>query len=125
MKDPKEREKFEEVYEQHVLSAHYDEAHDEQPIAYMVLEVRTYEDSKFMYIRWLIGHPEKGGGGSQLVNEAIARFKKSGLSELRVDSAFSAVGWYESLGFQKVVPEKSVAKKGVGYADTELVYRSE
>jgi hypothetical protein len=125
MKDSKEREKFEEVHEQHVLSAHYDEAHDEQPIAYMVLEVRTYEGSRFMYIRWLIGHPEKGGGGSQLVNEAIERFKNSGLSELRVDSAFSAVGWYESLGFQKVVPEKSVAIKGVGYADTELVYRSE
>ena len=127
MKDSKELEKFEEVSEQHVLSAHYDKAHDEQPIAYMVLEVRTDEESQFMYIRWLIGHPEKGGGGSKLVNEAIARFKRSPrfVSELRVDSAFSAVGWYESLGFQKVDPKKSVAIKGVGYADTELVYRRE
>ncbi len=123
MKNPELREKFQEVSEQHVLSAHYDDAHDEQPIAYMVLEVRTYQDSTFMYIRWLIGHPEKGGGGSLLVQEAIKRFKESELSELLVDSAFSAVGWYESLGFEKMDPEKSVAKKGVGYADTELVYR--
>ena len=76
-----------------------------------------------MYIRGLIAHPETGGGGSTLVKKAIELFKSQDkCKELRVDSAFAAVNWYETLGFRKVDPHKSAVSKGVGYADTELVY---
>ncbi|MGZ5056486.1 MAG: eCIS core domain-containing protein [Methylobacter sp.] len=126
MKNSKEREVFEGVKEQHTLSANYSGGEAPEPIAYMVLEKRDYGDGPFMYIRWLIAHPEKGGGGSALIKSAISSFNSQDeCTELRVESAFSAVGWYESMGFQKVDPEKSAVKKGVGYADTELVYRKE
>ncbi|UGQ44853.1 eCIS core domain-containing protein [Massilia endophytica] len=122
MKKPSERIPFGKAEDQHVLSASYQGAHRE-PVAYMVLEKDHYMGVNYMYIRWLIGHPDKGGGGSALVKDAIARFKaQKECTELRVDSAFSAVGWYESLGFRKMNPEKDAVKKGVGYADTQLVY---
>lgn len=132
MQKPQERTGFAqmptaELAEQHVLSANYSER---EPIAYMVLEVRKERDHddedfvSFMYIRWLIAHPEKGGGGSALIKQAVESFNaQSQCTELRVDSAFSAVGWYESMGFEKVDPTKSPVKKGVGYADTALVYK--
>jgi hypothetical protein len=116
-----------ELVEQQVLSANYSET---EPVAYMVLEVRKERDNEdepfvpFMYIRWLIAHPEKGGGGSTLIKQAIQSFNaQSQCTELRVDSAFSAVGWYELMGFKKVDPTKDPVKRGVGYADTSLVYR--
>lgn len=112
---------------QHVLSANYDTEPGKPAAAYMVIEVRQNsfenEGQPFMYLRWLIGHPERGGGASVLVREAIRRFDESGLNMMRVDSAYSAVGWYLGLGFEKVNPGQNVVRKKVGYADTELVYR--
>jgi hypothetical protein len=126
MKDPEERKPLEEDAEQHTLSANYVTEQGREPIAYMVLEVRDYGAGPFMYIRWLIAHPNKGGGGSALVEEAKDRLNKQGkYTELRVESAYSAVSWYESLGFEKVIPDKKVVEEGVGYADTELVYRKQ
>ena len=132
MRKPKDRTGFdkqpnEELVEQQVLSANYSER---EPVAYMVLEVRREradEDQPFvpyMYIRWLIAHPEKGGGGSTLIRKAFDAFNGQNIcKELRVDSAFSAVDWYVLMGFKKVDPAKNPVKKGVGYADTALVYR--
>jgi hypothetical protein len=126
MKDPEERKPLEEDAEQHTLSANYVTEQGREPIAYMVLEVRDYGQGPFMYIRWLIAHPNKGGGGSALVEEAKNRLdNQSTCTELRVESAYSAVSWYESLGFEKVNPGKKVVEEGVGYADTELVYRKQ
>jgi hypothetical protein len=131
IKDPDERLGFhstdEELERQVTLSANYrtGQESEPEPVAYMVLEVRKPTDEKpYMYIRWLIAHPDKGGGGSTLVRDAIGQFEKcEECTELRVDSAYSAVDWYKSLGFEAVDDKKSAKKKGVGYADTELVYR--
>lgn len=129
IKDPVERLGFssseEKLERQVTVSANYDTGQGLDPVAYMVLEVRKgVDEPPYMYIRWLIAHPEKGGGGSALVEKAKKLFKESGdCKELRVDSAYSAVGWYINLGFEPVDPEKAVVKKGVGYADTELVYK--
>jgi Acetyltransferase (GNAT) domain len=131
IKDPEERLGFsssdERLERQKTFSANYKtgEGSEADPVAYMVLEVRQPADGpRFMYIRWLLGHPEKGGGGTALVRKAIEEFKAcEDCEELRVDSAFSAVKWYESFGFQAVDPEQVVVKKGVGYADTALVIK--
>ena len=132
MRDPDERTDFqttetEQLEKQETLSASY--TSEPGRIAYMVLEVRKERDNEdkpfqsFMYIRWLIADPQTGGGGSKLVKEAIERFRaQKGCKELRVDSAFSAVEWYKKLGFE-VVGSASAVKKGVGYADTQLVYK--
>ena len=54
-----------------------------------------------MYIRWLVGHPEKRGGGDAVIKEAIKRFKGSiKYKKLKVESAYSAVGWYKKQGFE-------------------------
>jgi hypothetical protein len=155
MKDPKKRKPYEGLTEQlDILSANY--ATDQEPIAYMVIEVRndhlapvpddhdeearddhdedqvrddyddeaSDDDRSYMYIRWLIAHPEKGGGASKLVQKAKDRLNEQDeWTELRVESALSAVGWYESMGFVKKHPGKNVVEKRVGYADTELVYK--
>lgn len=109
---------------QQVLSASY-ESGDGERIAYLVLEKRQDGDEPpYMYIRWLIGHPNKGGGGAVLMKEAIRQFKaQDECAELRVESAFSAVPWYLNQGFKKVNPDQNVVAKGVGYADTALVLR--
>ena len=128
---PEERTGFEPspsttLEAQHVFSANYTSGPKPEPVAYMVLEVRHEGDESFMYIRWLIAHPERGGGGSALVRHAIQLLNtQNAYEELRVESAFSAVAWYESFGFKKVNPTKNVVAKGVGYADTQLVYRKD
>lgn len=131
IKDRDERLGFDEGYEtlpmQKTFSANYEagEGSEADPVAYMVLEVRKPGDEPpYMYIRWLLGHPEKGGGGTALVTKAIEEFQACGdCAELRVDSAFSAVDWYKSFGFKAVDPEQVVVEKGVGYADTALVIK--
>lgn len=151
MSDPDERtgwfSQSTELLNQRTISARYKDELGEEAIAYMVLEVRRdkleveedddnppelfefiklmYDQEPYMYIRWLIGHPEKGGGASKLIKEAFDSFNKSACTELRVESAYSAVPWYEKMGFKKVHPEKNAPKKGEGYADTELVYKGE
>lgn len=127
IKDTEERTGFKgdgsvKLLAQQVLSAGYESG---EQIAYLVLEKRQDGDEPpYMYIRWLIGHPNKGGGGAALMREAISQFKAQGeCTELRVESAFSAVPWYLSQGFKKVNPGQNVVAKGVGYADTELVLR--
>jgi hypothetical protein len=125
MKDPGNRAVFEGVTKQHVLSANY-ETESEEPAAYMVLEEREDVNKEngglpVMYIRWLIAHPERGGGASKLLQQAIELFKASQCKILRVDSAYSAVDWYQKAGFRPVAPGKEIVKKGVGYADTELI----
>lgn len=125
MRNPAERKRFKGVREQYVLSADYDAESAREPAAYMVLEERDDLEKengggRVMYLRWLIAHPERGGGATRLVQEAIKRFENSTATMLRVDSAFSAVGWYERFGFTKMPGQESVVKKGVGYADTRL-----
>ncbi|WP_294675040.1 DUF4157 domain-containing protein [uncultured Fluviicola sp.] len=151
MSDPNERTGWFSpatvLVSQRTISARYNDEHGEEAIAYMVLEVRRdkleveddddnppqpyefiklmHDQEPYMYIRWLIGHPEKGGGASKLIKEAFDSFNRSNCTELRVESAYSAVPWYEKMGFKKVHPEKKAPKKGEGYADTELVYKGE
>lgn len=131
MREPGERAPFKgneydptSVEAQSILRANYTNEEGPGAIAYMVLEVRNDGAERYWYIRWLIAHPESGGGGSALVKEVIRRFnEQEDCEELRVESAFSAVGWYEKMGFKKVHPDADPVVKGVGYKDTELVYR--
>lgn len=73
-----------------------------QPIAIMELETRTDENVEYTYIRWLLGSPTRKGGGSKLIEKAkeVARARTKG--RLKVDSAKSAVGWYEKQGFKLI-----------------------
>jgi len=88
------------------------------PIAYMILEERNDESGEHLYLRWLIAHPNKGGGGGELMKAAKEILQKGNYTEVRVESAYSAVSWYQSMGFEIIEPGKVI--KGVGYGDTTL-----
>lgn len=83
--------------------AHYQG--DLTPIAIMQLEMRLEHkglDVPQLYIRWLLGHPHKPGGGSSLVAHAKVEAIKEAEGRLRVDSAMAAETWYIKQGFQTV-----------------------
>jgi len=91
------------------------------PIAYLIMEERGPEDGEdegTMYLRWLVGHPEKGGGGQAVMTQAINIFRGSTCTKLKVESAYSAVGWYKKQGFQ--VEEEGAYEPKLGYGDTVL-----
>ena len=72
------------------------------PIAVMMLEVRqdssVQENHPFMYLRWLVAHPTKGGGAAPLMQAAIAEAAHMVSQALRVESARSAIAWYGKQG---------------------------
>jgi hypothetical protein len=137
MMDPKTRTGWSsphtKLMNQYTFRASYDAEEKSEPIAFMVLEVRQdvredengekKEGERYMYIRWLIGHPEKKGGGAALINKAKECFAEHPeCKEMIVESALSAVGWYEDMGFEKADDKKNVVVKGQGSGDTRLVY---
>ncbi len=69
--------------------------------AVMIIEARTDScspDMVHLYIRWLLGCPNTGGGKA-LVKQAKRVAKERFNSQLRVDSARSAEAWYKQRGF--------------------------
>lgn len=81
------------------------------PIALMVLEERRElpndlkPDDPHLYIRWLVGSPERRGGGVALVEYAKIVSRLQGLEKaVSVESAKSAVKWYEDQGYTQVAP---------------------
>jgi len=81
------------------------------PIALMVLEERqelpnwTEPSAPHLYIRWLVGSPDRRGGGGALVEYAKIVSRLQGLAKaVSVESAKSAVGWYEDQGYRQVAP---------------------
>lgn len=96
---------------------------DEGPIAYLILEIRKGDDDggNYMYVRWLIGHPDKRGGGVEVAKLAISMFEaEKTVREMYVDSAYSAVQWYVDRGFK--IESDTVKTPGVGYSDARLKY---
>ncbi len=93
---------------QKIFTARY--ADEDDTIAVMILERRKEDDRQpnlqHLYIRWLVGHPTKQGGGSKLVEKAKQIARDHFNSELRVDSAKSAVSWYQKQGFAKLYEAK-------------------
>jgi hypothetical protein len=81
------------------------------PIALMVLEERqelpnlTEPSAPHLYIRWLVGSPDRRGGGGALVEYAKIVSRLQGLAKaVSVESAKSAVKWYEDQGYRQVAP---------------------
>lgn len=102
--DPQNRQNHGIGDYQRTFIAHYED--DADPIAVMMLEMRQ-EDRQAMgvqhlYIRWLVGSPKRRGGGSALVRKAIeiTQASRDATDELRVESARSAIGWYELRNFK-------------------------
>lgn len=99
---------------------------ENEPIAYLILEKRSDKGGpSYLYVRWLIGHPDKAGGGSKVMEKAIAIFnqqrsEKDGAQILLVESAKSAVEWYQNKGFRIIKDTK--VEKNLGYSDTTLQY---
>lgn len=93
------------------------------PIAYMILEAVPGDERPSLYLRWLIGHPNQSGGGGALMEAAKKILKKGNYTEISVHAAYSAVPWYEHMGFEVVTPGKII--EGVGYGDTELSLKNE
>lgn len=85
---------------QRTYLAHYEG--EAAPIAVMMLEVRRHEsvqeNNDYMYIRWLVAHPTRGGGAAALIAEAIGSAALTTSEALRVESARSAIRWYEKQG---------------------------
>lgn len=81
------------------------------PIALMMLETRQElpNDLKpsdpHMYIRWLVGSPDRRGGGGALVEYAKIVGHLQGLKRaVTVESAAAAVQWYKDQGYTQVAP---------------------
>lgn len=108
--DKREQDTSGATYEK-CFVAHY--VGETQPIAIMLLEMRTEDlkekNKQHLYIRWLLGSPVTKGGGATLVNVAKAEALKVADGELRVDSARSAVEWYNKQGFSSLYSAKHVS----------------
>ncbi|MGN6323912.1 MAG: eCIS core domain-containing protein [Dyella sp.] len=121
MQNAKYRAPLSESQKQWTLRSSYRE-NSRSPIAYMILEERVDDDTEdakpHLYLRWLIAHPSKGGGGGALMAAAKKILQDGNYDEIRVESAYSAVPWYVSMGFEVVTPGKVI--EGVGYGDTSL-----
>jgi hypothetical protein len=81
------------------------------PIALMMLAERqelpncTEPSAPHLYIRWLVGSPDRRGGGGALVEYAKIVSRLQGLAKaVSVESAKSAVKWYEDQGYRQVAP---------------------
>jgi hypothetical protein len=81
------------------------------PIALMMLAERqelpncTEPSAPHLYIRWLVGSPDRRGGGGALVEYAKIVSRLQGLAKaVSVESAKSAVKWYEEQGYTQVAP---------------------
>ncbi|MBD2442708.1 DUF4157 domain-containing protein [Dolichospermum sp. FACHB-1091] len=103
-------------YEQKIFIAYI--PGDFDPIAVMIVEMRKEDKQSpnltHRYIRWLLGHPKKKGGGSALVRTAKEIATHDAQGELRVDSAKSAESWYQKQGFQTLYASKHEIKKACG-----------
>lgn len=85
---------------QSVYLAHY--VGEKEPIAVMMLESRKHEtvqeNNEYMYLRWMVAHPTKGGGAGMLMKHALSAAAKTTSQALRVESARSAIKWYQKQG---------------------------
>lgn len=103
---------FEEESNQAIFTAY--DVESKTPIGIIVIEKRTtvdfprYKDdnNKKWYLRWLIGHPTLKGAGGLLLNKALDYVKERSGTAVWVESAPSAVGWYQSKGFEPLEEEQ-------------------
>gem|GEM_PF-6439742 len=113
-------------YEQRFYYAYYGQD-KKKPIAQMTLEQRDSKDidsrvprGQHWYLRWLVGHPDKGGGGSALVQQAIQDTEGK---PIYVESSPSGVSFYTGKGF-KLIDKEGSKKDGQpwGYYSPLMVY---
>ncbi len=111
-----------------MVKAHYQGESVDVPIAFLMMEEdtsaeRPLEDDEqaenFFYIRWLVGHPVKKGGGTVVMNIAKQKAIDNQLP-IYVEVAYSATDWYKKAGFQVIKEGKF--DPGHGYGDTLLKY---
>lgn len=115
-------------YQQKFYYAHYGQDR-RNPIAMMTLEQRDAKDidgrvrkGKHWYLRWLVGHPDKGGGGSALIRQAIVDARGG---PIYVESSPSGVGFYQGKGFQLIDPIGSEKEgKPWGYYSPLMVHQN-
>ena len=107
---PKEYEnyKVEEEADQAIITAYDQES--ENPMGIIVIEKRTgtkfplynNDNDKKWYLRWLIGHPTLKGAGGLLLGKALDYVKDLNGTAVWVESAPSAVEWYQRKGFKRL-----------------------
>ncbi|OQP68267.1 hypothetical protein [Niastella populi] len=107
-----------------------------EPIAVMIIETRAdklkageesddeeIEGPQYLYVRWLVGHPAKGGGGSELIKKAKALLEKEKLKTIKLESAHSAAEWYSDKGkdfTDKGPADHNFTGKGCGCREMEF-----
>ncbi|MTV36309.1 GNAT family N-acetyltransferase [Duganella radicis] len=70
-------------------------------IGVMQITVREEERTQFLYIKWLLGSRSVSGGGVALVRSALEYAIRKHIMAVKVESAMSAVSWYQKRGFSK------------------------
>jgi N-acetylglutamate synthase-like GNAT family acetyltransferase len=113
-----------------MLKAYYQGEGLDVPIAFLMMEADTKalrplndkaQDERFFYIRWLVGHPAKKGGGSAVMELAMQKAVENQLA-IYVQVAYSATDWYKKMGFKVI--EEGKFLQGEGYGDTLLKYET-
>jgi hypothetical protein len=113
-----------------------------EPVGIIVIEKRggskfprfDDDENKKWYLQWLIGHPTSKGAGLLLLARALGHAREGGGTGVWVESAPSAVGWYEKQGFAlatkkeqsdhtKEMEEDDEAEFEEGW-DSALMYRA-
>jgi GNAT superfamily N-acetyltransferase len=110
------------LYTKHfTFKAYYDG--DITPIAIMIIERRGDNlNDPHLYIRWMVAHPEKKGGGSKLLDKAIELLdQEADVQVIRLESAASAVGFYAGKGFEIDKPAAHNGDKKCGCM--EMAYK--
>lgn len=112
---PVEHDNYGDGEEQAIFTVRDKES--DTPIGIIVIEKRTETEfpddgknkNKRWYLRWLIGHPTLKGAGGLLLDKALGYAKQKGGQAVWVESAPSALAWYQQKGFiplSKEVQEK-------------------
>lgn len=71
-------------------------------IGVMQIAVQGEESDRYLYIKWLLGSRSSRGAGVALVRSALEYAIKNAIMKVKVESAMSAVAWYEKRGFSNV-----------------------
>ncbi|WP_066314216.1 GNAT family N-acetyltransferase [Aquimarina aggregata] len=71
-------------------------------IGVMQITVEGKDSDRYLYIKWLLGSRSSRGAGVALVRSALEHAIQKSIMKVKVESAKSAVDWYEKRGFSKV-----------------------
>lgn len=87
-------------------------------------------EERFLYIKWLLGSKTVKGGGVALIRSALEYAIANKITKIKVESAMSAVEWYQSRGFTKTgnaqhMNDDPYAQEKIdcGCAEMELQFR--